>query len=82
MDDDLFAAERIDDHRMLCISSLARKTITDAEVEHLGTDSGFFVYEVDERPHVGGIKILAKVASIDAAYRLIEIFEEKADQNP
>ena len=73
MDEDLFLAQRIDNYRMLCVSSLARKTVYDADVEHLGADTGYFVYEVDDRPDVGGLHILAKVASVDAASRLIEI---------
>jgi hypothetical protein len=76
-EDDLFVAQRIDNHRMLCVSSLARKTVDDAEAAHLGADAGFFVYEVDDRPEVGSLHVLAKVASIEAAYRLIEIILDR-----
>lgn len=77
MDDDLFVAQRIDNYRMLCVSSLARKTVSDAEATHLGAETGYFVYEVDDRPEAGGLHVLAKVASIEAAYRLIEIILDR-----
>ncbi|MDP3602885.1 MAG: hypothetical protein Q8R85_17135 [Bosea sp. (in: a-proteobacteria)] len=77
MEDDLFVAQKIDNYRMLCVSSLARKTISDCEASHLGTEAGYFVYEVDDRPESGGLHVLAKVASIEAAYRLIEIILDR-----
>lgn len=72
-DEDLFVAQRIDNHRMLCVSSLARKTVNDSEAEHLGSEFGYFVYEVDDRPEINSLHVLAKVASVDAAHRLIDI---------
>lgn len=77
-EDDLFVAQRIDNHRMLCVSSLARKTVDDAKATHLGVEAGYFVYEVDDRPDVGSLHVLAKVASIEAAYRLIEIILDRS----
>jgi hypothetical protein len=73
MDDDLLMIERIDDQRSLCVSPLSRKLVEEAEVTNLGGNRGFFVYEVDDRPARGGIEILAKVASLEAAFRLFEI---------
>lgn len=76
-EDDLFVAQRIDNYRMLCVSSLARKTVYDAAATHLGADAGYFVYEVDDRPDVGGLHVLAKVASVEAAYRLVELILDR-----
>lgn len=74
MDDDLFAVERIDEHRRLCISSLSSLTVEEAKVHNLGTRRGYFIYEVDERPTGGGMQILAKAASLEAAFRLVELW--------
>ena len=45
-----------------------------AEVSNLGDDNGYFIYEVDERPVFGGIIVLAKAASEDAAHKLAEMW--------
>lgn len=77
VDDDLFIESRLDGDRSICISTLARQTVEDAEVGHLGGDRGYFIYEVDRRPAAGGINILAKVASVDAAMRLADLWREQ-----
>ena len=74
MEDDLFAIERIGKHLKVCLSALPVKTVEGADVPTLGSPRGYFIYEVDERPIVGGTRILAKAASLDAAYRLMEIW--------
>ena len=40
--------ERLDNCRSLCLSTLARQTVTESEASHLGGDRGLFIYEVDE----------------------------------
>lgn len=75
MDDDLLAIERINETTSLCVSSLSRKAVEEASVDNLGSYRGFFVYEVQEGPS-GGISILAKVASLEAAFRLIDLFRQ------
>jgi hypothetical protein len=72
-DDDLFVVDRIDDYRSICLSTLARETIQDSCSAHLG-DKGYFIYEVDTRPAAGGINVLAKAASMEAAFRLVDIW--------
>ncbi|HVI89814.1 MAG TPA: hypothetical protein VM659_16020 [Dongiaceae bacterium] len=79
MDDDLFVVDQLDHYRSICISTLARKTVSGTEASYLG-DSGYFIYEVDETPAAGGIQILAKAVSIEAAIRLIEIWRGKKDR--
>jgi hypothetical protein len=75
MDDELILATRIDENRSLFISSVSRKTYLDTDAQVFGSDRGFFVIEQDDSPGGGGFSILAKVASLEAAYRLSELFE-------
>ena len=76
MDDDLFVVDRLDQYRSICISTLAKRTVFEAEAAHLG-DHGYFIYEVDERPNSAGVLILAKVASLEAAFRLIDLWRDR-----
>ena len=82
MDDEFFAVERIDEYRSLCISSLSRKSFLCSDVSNLGDDRGYFIYEVDERPASGGIQILAKAASLEAAFRLIDLWRNSIPALP
>ena len=64
----------IDDGREICISPISRETFDANELDTLGDDCGYFIYEVDTRRPSAGIEILAKVASYEAALRLLSIF--------
>ena len=77
MDGDLFLVERIGKNKSLCLSTLARSTVDEAEAAHMGGDRGYFIYEVDETKS-DGVVVLAKAASLEAAYRLIDIWREFA----
>jgi hypothetical protein len=68
--DDFLAYRRIDAERSLYISSLSKSAVSDNNLSHLG-DSGFFLYECSPQ----GIEVLAKVASFEAALRLMELLE-------
>jgi hypothetical protein len=72
MDEDLYLKARLDENRSLCISSISRKTFEECGAEFFPNDRGFFIYEQDDRA-TGGISILAKVASLDAAYRIVDL---------
>ena len=72
MDDDLLIIERINDTTSLCVSSLSKRVVAECEVDALGSHKGLFVYEVQDGI-AGGINILAKVASLEAAFRLADI---------
>lgn len=78
MDDELYIVSTIGAERKLCISPLSSRTLADAEVQNLGGDRGYFVYELDERPFIGGVSVLAKAASFDAALRLAELLRAPA----
>jgi hypothetical protein len=75
--DDLFVVERIGNSRWLCLSSLARQTVDEAGASHLGGDCGFFIYEVNEADKSGGIQVLAKAVSLEAAFRLIDLWKAR-----
>lgn len=77
MEDDLFFVTRLDEHRSICLSPLARSTVKDAGAAHLGGDKGYFIYEVNDNPLANGIFVLAKVVSLDAAFRLVELWQGK-----
>jgi hypothetical protein len=78
MDDDLLFVTRLDEHRSICLSPLARETVEEAGANHLGGDKGYFIYEVNDNPLANGINILAKVVSLEAAFRLVELWRDQA----
>jgi hypothetical protein len=78
MDDDLLFVARLDKYRSICLSPLARETVEEAGAQHLGGDRGYFIYEVDDNPISNGINVLAKAASLEAAFRLAELWSDLA----
>lgn len=75
--DDLFVVERIGNDRSLCLSALALRTVVESEASHLGGDRGLFIYEVDDSRDERGVHVLAKAASLDAAFRLIDLWRAR-----
>lgn len=72
--DDILASSRIDVSRTIHVATLSRKTIIDAGADHLGFD-GYFLFEAIESAKSGrGIEILGKAASLEAAFRLIDLW--------
>jgi len=74
--DDILASAVIGNGSSVHIATLSRKTIEDAGFGHLGID-GYFIFEADDTPDKKGITILGKVASLDAAFRLIDLWTER-----
>ena len=70
--DEIILTERIDQWRTLCISELSEETLADCEALHFGEPGGAYLYIADERPNVGGISVLGKLTSYDAALQFIE----------
>jgi hypothetical protein len=68
--DDFLSYRRLDRDRCLYISSLSRATIQESDAAHMG-DTGYFLYEASK----DGIEVLAKVASVEAAMRLMDAYE-------
>lgn len=79
MDDDLFLVERLGNGKAICLSTLARSTVNESDAAHLGGDRGYFIYEVDEAK-CDGVIVLAKAASLEAAYRLIDIWRARTSK--
>lgn len=74
MDEELLVVKRLSSSRSLCISTLSRKAFQEAGAG-FESDRGYFLYERDERPNGNGIEILAKLPSIEAAFRIAEMWE-------
>lgn len=62
------------DGREMCVAPVSVDAFEDNCVYSLGDDTGYFIYEFDNRQPGTGIEILAKAASYEAAMRLVDIF--------
>lgn len=71
--DDILASANLGNGRSIHIATLARQTIVDAGADHLGF-SGYFLFETDNRPERKGISVLGKASSLEAAFRLIDLW--------
>ena len=71
---DVFLSERIDSYQMICVSELGFDAIDCDHMDCNPNSAGLFLYLLDERPVIGGIRVIAKLTSTDAAYDLFEIF--------
>lgn len=72
--DEILASANLGNGSSIHIATLSRKTVENAEASHLGF-SGYFLFEVDETPGSKGIQILGKASSIEAAFRLIDLWQ-------
>ena len=54
------------------VSELSSRTLADNGLSP--EQGGLYLYESDNRPNGGGIRVLASVPCIDAAYRMIDLF--------
>ncbi len=71
--DDILASVDIGNHSTINIATLSRQTVIESSAEHLGF-SGYFIFEAKDAPDQKGITILGKVPSMDAAFRLMDIW--------
>jgi hypothetical protein len=71
--DEILASANLGNGSSIHIATLSRQTIVDAGAEHLGF-SGYFLFEANDTPQAKGIAVLGKAASIEAAFRLIELW--------
>lgn len=76
--DDVFLRARVSDSRSVCISPIPRRTYRETGAKGLGGEFGYFVYEIDETLPKGGIEIIAKAASLEAAMRLFDLITAPA----
>lgn len=76
--DEILVSVKITPWRSLCIGNLALETLAAEGLEHLGSD-GFFLFEVDETPGKSKLQVLAKVPSLEAGFRLADLWSERID---
>jgi hypothetical protein len=74
--DQILASANLGGGRSIHIGTLSRQTIIESGAEHLGLN-GYFVFEAADTPTTKGIVVLGKACSIEAALRLIDIWEAK-----
>src|SRR5258705_13904857 len=72
--DDILVTRRLGPHRTICLSTLTRNQLVASSPEYVGDDFGYFLYEVDHS-RSGGIIVLARVLSLEAALRILNIAE-------
>lgn len=58
------------------VSELSEQTLADNGI--VCAPGGLYLYETVDSPFALGIRVLAAVPDIDAAYRLIDLFKGKA----
>jgi hypothetical protein len=75
--DEILASANLGNGRSIHVATLARQTIVDAGSDHLGL-SGYFVFETNNNPKTKGISVLGKAASLETAFRLIDLWRLKA----
>jgi hypothetical protein len=71
--DEILASTNLGNGRSIHVATLSRQTIVDAGADHLGF-SGYFVFEANDTPTAKGIAVLGKALSLEAAFRLIELW--------
>lgn len=71
--DEILASAKLDNERSIHIAQLARQTVIDADAAHLGF-GGYFLFEAVDGAIQSGITVLGKVASLEAAFRMVELW--------
>lgn len=77
--EDSFFYQRLSAEHFICISPLSKHILMALQVDGLGDQFGYFVYESADGSPRGCTKILAKCESYESASRLIELYNTKAD---
>lgn len=62
--------------RSIHIATLSQETIKASAADHLGF-GGYFLFETGDAGITEGINVLGKASSLDAAFRLIDIWNTK-----
>lgn len=76
MEDGHLGTARIDNYRSIHISEISRESIIENGAEHLGF-GGYFLFETEEGTGRRGLKILARVASLDAAFAMLDLWTRR-----
>lgn len=76
MEEGYLGTARIDSTRLIHIAELSRQSIIDNDAEHLGF-GGYFIFETQEGAGLRGIRVLARIASLDAAFAMLELWRPR-----
>jgi len=74
--DEILASANLGNGHSIHIATLSRQTVVNSGAEHLGF-SGYFVFEANDTPQSKGINVLGKASSLEAAFRLIDIWADR-----
>lgn len=72
--DEILGSVRLDEKRSLHLGLLSPHCLNALDVSELGFD-GYFLFETDDNCQSKGIKVLGKAPSLDAAFRLLDIWQ-------
>ena len=75
MEDGYLGSAKLNNYRSIHIAELSRQSIIDSEAEHLGF-GGYFLFETEEGTARRGIKVLARLASLDAAFAMLDMWKQ------
>jgi hypothetical protein len=70
--DNILLLASLDENTALFVSPLSAEALEDSGMAP--NDSALFLYESVNTPDFGGIRVLAQVSDLDAAYRLADMF--------
>ena len=76
MEDGHLGSAQIDNYRSIHISELSRESIVNSGAEHLGF-GGYFLFETRSDSQHRGINVLARVASLDAAFAMLDLWRAR-----
>lgn len=74
--EDILASVSLDNRRSIHIAQLARQTVIDSGADHMGF-AGYFIFEADDSSPTKAISILGKAASLEAAFRMVDLWTER-----
>lgn len=77
MEDGHLGSAKVDSYRSIHISELSRESIINSGAEHLGF-GGYFLFETRDGNHGRGINVLARVASLDAAFAMLDLWRARS----
>lgn len=72
--DEILGSIEIGEKRFLHLGTLSPQSLSTHDAEHLGFD-GYFLFEVSDAPEDKGMNILGKAPSLEAAFRLMDIWQ-------
>lgn len=76
MEDGYLGTAKIDNFRSIHIAELSRESIVESDAEHLGF-GGYFLFETNDGGGTRGIRVLARLASLEAAFSMLDLWARK-----